>query len=766
MSSLCLSASAHAAKRATLKSGILPPQWANTHPFDELKVILAALSHFERPVLIVGDINARVRLLRAALHHPLRLSDDLKDTDTRGRDLIATLKELDFAILNGTLGTASAKYTSHQAMGESVIDLVMANSYAVPAVTSIAIAPHERKWSDHSRVVVTIRVPHSRAPVPQMSRKLAPPPPPLPTATELDRLLIATLDQRVEPEALLTRLFGYATVQTDPVLVYTDGSCRNNGRPDASAGSGVYWGENNALNAAERTPGPGQTNNRGELYAVAVALRAALPDKTLRIISDSEYAITACTWNAPKSAACEWNVPNGDLVKMTTWLIQRRPAPVRFSYTKGHANSAGNNAADALANQGAGRPPVPELALPHNLQFLHPFSVCADGVPRVSVDIPPPTATAPPVPVSRSQTRQHEPLSDDPVADKKRQNLDMLLDAAPFAGRFWSTYRGLNDPARGANESPLPAQDIMPAFRERMNPIVPAPQSIDNTLRALNALRAYVIPGPLCTVDSTPEQFFDGPVTATDIQEIRAHHKTHTSGETPGLDSLLLDSDIAGLYDKAVATLANACFERRDCPTAWLVTVAYAAVKRGKNPRNAADLRTIGAESKFLKDMTLLAHFRITRWLEARDILPQSQNGFRKGYRTINNVFILRCLIDKARAMGRRLYVATVDITNAYRARPHWPSGAWRAASSACHISSFGGYTSLSSSPRSPMARPSGTRPCGSTRRAQDASARWDSRPDWHAFNGSRRVWCRAPSRPPRLMRSITTPTSCRWTCA
>ncbi|KAK0443104.1 uncharacterized protein EV420DRAFT_1244827, partial [Desarmillaria tabescens] len=47
-------------------------------------------------------------------------------------------------------------------------------------------------------------------------------------------------------------------------------------------------------------------------------------------------------------------------------------------------------------------------------------------------------------------------------------------------------------------------------------------------------------------------------------------------------------------------------------------------------------------------------------------ILPRSQNGFRRGNRTHNNSFILRTAIDRAHANGRVLYVAFVDLENAF----------------------------------------------------------------------------------------------------
>ncbi|EJD39236.1 ribonuclease H-like protein, partial [Auricularia subglabra TFB-10046 SS5] len=152
----------------------------------------------------------------------------------------------------------------------------------------------------------------------------------------------------------MIKLFGYSTVSSAVVEVYTDGSCLNNGRPNAACGSGVYWGERNTLNCAARAPGPGQTNNRGELYAIFIALRDAALDKTLRVTSDSEYAINSATWNAPRAAANGWQVPNGDIIMLIVSRIQQRQAQVRFSYTKSHAQCTPNEEADHLAKVGAG----------------------------------------------------------------------------------------------------------------------------------------------------------------------------------------------------------------------------------------------------------------------------------------------------------------------------------------------------------------------------------------------------------------------------
>lgn len=67
-----------------------------------------------------------------------------------------------------------------------------------------------------------------------------------------------------------------------------------------------------------------------------------------------------------------------------------------------------------------------------------------------------------------------------------------------------------------------------------------------------------------------------------------------------------------------------------------------------------------------LKFVTLLILRRVVKYADLHKLVPPSQNGFRKHFRTNNNAFILRCAIEKAKSMGKTLYVATIDLTNAF----------------------------------------------------------------------------------------------------
>jgi ribonuclease HI len=59
------------------------------------------------------------------------------------------------------------------------------------------------------------------------------------------------------------------------MTIYTDGSCLNNGKISAKAGTGIWISENNPLNKALKIPGPHQTNQVGEIAAVVAALQMA-----------------------------------------------------------------------------------------------------------------------------------------------------------------------------------------------------------------------------------------------------------------------------------------------------------------------------------------------------------------------------------------------------------------------------------------------------------------------------------------------------------
>lgn len=77
------------------------------------------------------------------------------------------------------------------------------------------------------------------------------------------------------------------------VVVYTDGSCSNNGRRNACAGYGVFFGKGSEYSTLGPVPGR-QTSGRAEMMAVITAMKESFehwlvsPSKGLLIMTDSQ----------------------------------------------------------------------------------------------------------------------------------------------------------------------------------------------------------------------------------------------------------------------------------------------------------------------------------------------------------------------------------------------------------------------------------------------------------------------------------------------
>ncbi|GLB40746.1 putative ribonuclease H-like protein [Lyophyllum shimeji] len=340
--------------------------FSDSDPFQKLEDTLMLLSSTGKGLFLMGDLNART-----GNHSPLhttnnpspRLSEDAV-ISTRGRALLELCRQLTLDILNGNsrFPGQHSGLTSFHARGSATVDYVIANLAASALVRMLTISPlfdeDGDMISDHAALFLSLNLPapsHSSTKRKQSKFRF----PPLPTHTELDRLLIEVLNSKEACDARkLGRLYGPTYDTSQPISVYIDGSCHGNGTDVARAGAGVYFGPNSSRNMALRVPGA-QTNNRGEAYALLKALQVIHTDESISVYSDSLYVIQTITVSAPQHAAQGWRLPNGDIFKDIVRLIQIRTAPICLIQVKGHSGNNHHDQADRLANIGADCPEVP-----------------------------------------------------------------------------------------------------------------------------------------------------------------------------------------------------------------------------------------------------------------------------------------------------------------------------------------------------------------------------------------------------------------------
>ena len=141
--------------------------------------------------------------------------------------------------------------------------------------------------------------------------------------------------------------------------VYTDGACSNNGKNNAIAGIGIFFGINDHRNISKKIEGK-QTNNIAELSAIIdtyyIIENDIINGKKISIVSDSKYAILCVTSYGEKCYKKSWNIeiPNKELVK-TAYELYKDKLNVQFIHIKAHTNNTdihtfGNDNADKLAN--------------------------------------------------------------------------------------------------------------------------------------------------------------------------------------------------------------------------------------------------------------------------------------------------------------------------------------------------------------------------------------------------------------------------------
>jgi ribonuclease HI len=142
----------------------------------------------------------------------------------------------------------------------------------------------------------------------------------------------------------------------DRTVIYTDGSCTDNGHSGARAGVGIYWGPNHPQNTAMRLPGGLQTSQRAEVYACIHALAASRHLARVEIRTDSQYTLDCATRWISGWMKYGWvnfsgkPVMNRDL--LTQLWDQCQGRDILWTKVKGHSTDFGNQEADRLANLG------------------------------------------------------------------------------------------------------------------------------------------------------------------------------------------------------------------------------------------------------------------------------------------------------------------------------------------------------------------------------------------------------------------------------
>lgn len=142
------------------------------------------------------------------------------------------------------------------------------------------------------------------------------------------------------------------------IKIFTDGSCRGNGKENSSGGYGVVVFNEDKLDYMYHEATEDTTNNREELKALIYAFeltQTKYKEQKCDIYSDSAYCVNMCRdwiWNWQSRGwlrAGNKPIENLDLVKKIYEYLTIEFNNFTIWKIKGHNGALGNEIADALA---------------------------------------------------------------------------------------------------------------------------------------------------------------------------------------------------------------------------------------------------------------------------------------------------------------------------------------------------------------------------------------------------------------------------------
>lgn len=160
-----------------------------------------------------------------------------------------------------------------------------------------------------------------------------------------------------------------------------------------------------------------------------------------------------------------------------------------------------------------------------------------------------------------------------------------------------------------------------------------------------------------------PDPELDADITAAEVAT--AINKISAGSACLGPLSAALIKAGRGALAPVLASLFTAVLRSGCYPPDWALGAITSIHKKGDvtDPNN---YRGITVGHVLAKLYATVINARLTTWLETRGLRAKGQAGFRQGYRTVDNCFILRALAERARARGVKLYCCAVDLEKAF----------------------------------------------------------------------------------------------------
>lgn len=176
-------------------------------------------------------------------------------------------------------------------------------------------------------------------------------------------------------------------------------------------------------------------------------------------------------------------------------------------------------------------------------------------------------------------------------------------------------------------------------------------------------------------VSDDVEVFLNGPITEQEIKDAVSNLK---NGKSSGSDEILneyikntLDT-LMPIYIK----LFNIILDSGIIPENWNTGIMVTIFKNKGSRMDPEMYRGITLNSCLSKTFSSVLNNRLNNYSDYIELISKSQAGFRRGFSTVDNIFVLHALISIYFSMGKKLFCTFVDFKSAFDTV--WRAGLWQ----------------------------------------------------------------------------------------
>ena len=164
------------------------------------------------------------------------------------------------------------------------------------------------------------------------------------------------------------------------------------------------------------------------------------------------------------------------------------------------------------------------------------------------------------------------------------------------------------------------------------------------------------------------------PISENEILQAIRSLKTN---KAPGLDGIVNEQIKASIpYMVPIfVKLFNIIFDSGIMPDTWTIGNINQFTKIKVILKKTENYRPITLVSSLGKLFTSIINNRLKDYAEKYELLSWSQEGFRKHHSTVDNLFIIKSLIDIVKARKQKLFCCFIDFKQAFDTV--WRKGLW-----------------------------------------------------------------------------------------